>query len=1149
MARQRTYINDSDVTGLDRLTGIDSTDNSTKNFTIEDIAQLFASTGMADPTKLSFLYDVDASNILPSNGDLYFEYINGLEGTFAGINNITLNAQDNSGNRTAEVNSQGADFMPITRFVVGHDIKITDTSIASSTNYGIFYVNAVNTGENDTITLSVTHLASTGNVPSQSTALTVIGGATIDGGQRGNAIFDGTAIPTMETVLGINGDLYIREHVIAGASLVDLYIYNSNNVPDAWGEPVSITGSQGPQGDLGPVGPQGPEGPRGVDGPQGPDGPQGVKGDAGEQGPKGDTGSEGPGVDGVTSIEIEGGTDLSGSGVAAQNPVLGDTLVTISANGVPVGDQIVIHHGNDGLRGDPGPKGDPGIQGLQGDQGVFTIEVYNSGTAAPATPVGEYHFDDNSVLLDLSAATIAAGWTTDFGSLPTGAANYYASYATANEALADDTTGIETLTFSAPFILGNLTQGPAGPRGPVGPAGANGDQGDVGPAGRGIVSITDNDGDGEATVTYTDGDTDPLGLPQGPQGLRGPDGPQGDAGATGPRGFQGTQGVQGQQGPQGLQGEQGALGYQGAFDINIFIWSEIFIPDQGAPNATTYNTDTGVLTIPNGWSDTLPSQPSPGSTLYQTTAFVNPVLENGNVTLVTWGIPIEASGAIGPQGPRGAAGVDGQDGEQGFQGKSISNIEDDDADGVMTITVTDPSDSSTEEYDIAIPQGPQGPQGLQGPRGLTGGIGPTGAAGSQGQAGADGATGAKGAKGDPGDRGVTGYTGDSVVVDAVRSGTNPGDPSEVDLIDVNHEGDRIPSTLRTVTIQAGVPGRITIGTNVYNGITLSNGTDDGDVVFTDTSGTITANVDLSTYAKLASPIFTGTPTTSIPDAADDSQQIATTGWVRSHTGTGGEGATNLGTENNDTDSIDITSSTGTNVTLDSATIALAGLMSADDKDKLDKSAVSSVDRRVTIDDDEVLLSTVTVTSNDDDNSNVTTIDVTDTSANGVYDFNLDLTTTLTTATDIGTHALSSLSSIQVDRYGRIVGITGSGSITPTTTEFVSAQKVAVVNNFSTASTAFDTAITSYSSIHSGQTFRFFRSAATADPFDEGTPNPVYAIIIAPTSLTIDHWTGNGFTADPDTYTGTYNYGSGNVASTAYVFPYAEPSLTIEAIIT
>ena len=102
--------------------------------------------------------------------------------------------------------------------------------------------------------------------------------------------------------------------------------------------------------------------------------------------------------------------------------------------------------------------------------------------------------------------------------------------------------------------------------------------------------------------------------------------------------------------------------------------------------------------------------------------------------------------------------------------------------------------------------------------------------------------------------------------------------------------------------------------------------------------------------------FTSNPKGANPGDTSNDTSLATTSWVRSHV-TGGAGATNLGVANNDDDSLDITSSTGTNVTLNEATAAStnvaadgsAGLLSGDDKFKLDNSSVVQSTRTITID--------------------------------------------------------------------------------------------------------------------------------------------------------------------------------------------------------
>ena len=241
MARLKNYPNDSDVTASDRLSGIDSSDNSIKNFTIDDIAQFFASTGIADPTKTAFYYTVDRSNIIPTRGKVYFNFNEELENTPVGIIEIIINRNDGSG-RGAD--AQGMDFAPLRRFAVGNNIKVTDTSTASSTNYGIYEITAV-TENGASLILSVNHLASSGSVPLTDLSLNIINGAPIEGGTRGNAIFDGAAIPTHNEPAAINGDVYFRlfENDL-GDGQVDLYLFVGN----VWTFQATLTGVQGYQG-------------------------------------------------------------------------------------------------------------------------------------------------------------------------------------------------------------------------------------------------------------------------------------------------------------------------------------------------------------------------------------------------------------------------------------------------------------------------------------------------------------------------------------------------------------------------------------------------------------------------------------------------------------------------------------------------------------------------------------------------------------------------------------------------------------------------------------------------------------------------------------------------------------------------------------
>jgi hypothetical protein len=72
----------------------------------------------------------------------------------------------------------------------------------------------------------------------------------------------------------MNAEMYAR---VGGKALPEdnLSTVKVINFVDKSGEPVSLTGPQGPTGPQGERGPQGPTGPQGERGPQGPAGPAG----------------------------------------------------------------------------------------------------------------------------------------------------------------------------------------------------------------------------------------------------------------------------------------------------------------------------------------------------------------------------------------------------------------------------------------------------------------------------------------------------------------------------------------------------------------------------------------------------------------------------------------------------------------------------------------------------------------------------------------------------------------------------------------------------------------------------------------------------------------------------------------------------------
>ena len=231
MARQITYANDSSVSALDRLTGIDSVDRSTKNFTIEAIAQLFASTGLADVSKLAFFYDYNSSK-LASKGQAYYEFTGGIEQP-AFINQIIFNRYD----------STGKDFEPLAGSIRGSHIKLTAVGNAADTNYGLYEVLTNPTISGNTITVSVRHLASSGTLPNDEISISVLS-STATG--TGVSVTDGED-PPVANATNHEGDLYIQiqEHETeVGQHQVNIWLYKNG----VWVDSANLTGRQGEMG-------------------------------------------------------------------------------------------------------------------------------------------------------------------------------------------------------------------------------------------------------------------------------------------------------------------------------------------------------------------------------------------------------------------------------------------------------------------------------------------------------------------------------------------------------------------------------------------------------------------------------------------------------------------------------------------------------------------------------------------------------------------------------------------------------------------------------------------------------------------------------------------------------------------------------------
>ena len=215
--------------------------------------------------------------------------------------------------------------------------------------------------------------------------------------------------------------------------------------------PQGVPGKDGADGAPGVDGKDGEQGPQGLQGEQGPEGPEGPKGDTGEPGPKGDQGEPGP-----------------------------------------KGDQ-----------GEPGPKGDTGERGPQGPAGADGKDGADGAPGADGKD-GAPGADGQSALEVWLAQEENVGKTADdfFAALKGDTGERGPAGADGKDGVdgAPGADGKDGKGFTYADFTPEQLEALRGPRGY---------------AGRGVESITDEDGDGVATVTYSDGETADLPLPSG----------------------------------------------------------------------------------------------------------------------------------------------------------------------------------------------------------------------------------------------------------------------------------------------------------------------------------------------------------------------------------------------------------------------------------------------------------------------------------------------------------------------------------------------------------------------------------------------------------------------------------------------------------
>ena len=402
MARQSRYALDTNITGADRLTGVNSERGASSNYTIDELAEYFAKTGNSDGSRLGLKYEYggeyNRANAF-ENGRVYIEYLTDTADenkNFSTIRNVYFN----------DVADDGSNILPLRSNLAGGVVKITNTSTPANRDYGLYRVSAalpVGASHPNSTRLTLIYIGSAGDLGRDNITISPFQiGIGVDA--EGVTLRSGTVDPNGNVVGGV-GDFYIlRPAVVSIDNPPSLYgPKGSSDNAENWGTPVSLVGIAAeingvtvttvPTNADGTAGnatvseggtqynrsfefgiPQGPRGPQGLTGETGDEGPQGDTGPVGPEGgpgPTGDPGPRGPEGYGLSGVEIDG------------DNMLGSTTRIRFTSADPdveyVGPQITIPSGQTGGVGSAGPQGD---QGDQGDRGFSVTGATVTGGAA-----------------------------------------------------------------------------------------------------------------------------------------------------------------------------------------------------------------------------------------------------------------------------------------------------------------------------------------------------------------------------------------------------------------------------------------------------------------------------------------------------------------------------------------------------------------------------------------------------------------------------------------------------------------------------------------------------------------------------------------------------------------------------------------------
>ena len=132
MARIKDYQLDRELELQDKVLGTDVTNNGTMNFSLEQLGEFLASSGLAEPSNLDFQFTY-AGNTAPSSfqpGEIYFN-----SEQPASLTEVFISSTD----------LKGIDTGPLVRVLAGTVIELNDTKTSEGSDYGFYNVEAVDT--------------------------------------------------------------------------------------------------------------------------------------------------------------------------------------------------------------------------------------------------------------------------------------------------------------------------------------------------------------------------------------------------------------------------------------------------------------------------------------------------------------------------------------------------------------------------------------------------------------------------------------------------------------------------------------------------------------------------------------------------------------------------------------------------------------------------------------------------------------------------------------------------------------------------------------------------------------------------------------------------------------------------------------------